>query len=35
MFRHKRIIGFRAEVVVEADDVIFRAYRPTPRRREL
>ena len=28
MFRHKRIIGFRVEVVVEPDDVGFHAYCP-------
>ena len=28
MFRHKRIIGFRVEVVVEADKVGFHAYCP-------
>ena len=28
MFRHKRIIGFRVEVVVESDDVGFHAYCP-------
>jgi len=28
MFRHKRIIGFRVEVVVEPDGVGFHAYCP-------
>ena len=28
MFRHKRIIGFRVEVVVESDDASFHAYCP-------
>jgi predicted RNase H-like HicB family nuclease len=28
MFRHKRVIGFRVELVVEPDDVGFHAYCP-------
>lgn len=28
MFRHKRIIGFRVEVVVEPDSIGFHAYCP-------